>query len=124
MVLKLKPLADRLVVEPTEQEEMTASGIYVPETAKEKPQKGKVIAAGPGRKDDDGKRIPMDVAEGDRVKRGQRLLVLEAMKMQHEVQAGVDGIVSAICREAGAQVAAGELVLEIEPAEPASGRPE
>jgi chaperonin GroES len=67
MALKLRPLADRLVVEPTEQEEMTVSGIYVPETAKEKPQEGKVIAAGPGRKDDDGKRIPMDVAEGDRV---------------------------------------------------------
>lgn len=67
MALKLRPLADRLVVEPTEQEEMTASGIYVPETAKEKPQKGKVIAVGPGRKDDDGKRIPMDVAEGDQV---------------------------------------------------------
>ncbi len=67
MTLKLKPLADRLVVEPTEQEEMTASGIYVPETAKEKPQEGKVIAVGPGRKDEDGKRIPMDVAEGDRV---------------------------------------------------------
>jgi len=66
MALKLKPLADRLVVEPTEQEEMTTSGIYVPETAKEKPQKGTVIAVGPGRKDDDGKRIPMDVAEGDR----------------------------------------------------------
>jgi chaperonin GroES len=67
MVLKLKPLADRLVVEPTEQEEMTASGIYVPETAKEKPQEGKVIAVGPGRKDEEGKRIPMDVSEGDRV---------------------------------------------------------
>ena len=67
MALKLKPLADRLVVEPTEQEEMTVTGIYVPETAKEKPQKGKVIAAGPGRKDDDGKRIPMDVAMGDHV---------------------------------------------------------
>ena len=67
MALKLKPLADRLVVEPTEQEEMTVTGIYVPETAKEKPQKGKVIAVGPGRKDDDGKRIPMDVAMGDHV---------------------------------------------------------
>jgi chaperonin GroES len=65
--LKLRPLADRLVVEPTEQEEMTASGIYVPETAKEKPQEGKVIVVGPGRKDEDGKRIPMDVAVGDRV---------------------------------------------------------
>ena len=67
MALKLKPLADRLVVEPTEREDVTASGIYVPETAKEKPQEGKVIAVGPGRKDDDGKRIPMDVAAGDRV---------------------------------------------------------
>ena len=67
MALKLKPLADRVVLEPTEQEEMTASGIYVPETAKEKPQEGQVIAIGPGRKDEDGKRIPMDVAKGDRV---------------------------------------------------------
>ena len=67
MGLKLKPLADRLVVAPTERDEMTASGIYVPETAKEKPQEGKVVAVGPGRKDEDGDRIPMDVAEGDRV---------------------------------------------------------
>jgi len=67
MALKLKPLADRLVVEPIEREDMTASGIYVPETAKEKPQEGKVLAVGPGRKDDDGKRVPMDVAKGDRV---------------------------------------------------------
>ena len=67
MSLNLKPLADRMVVEPTEQDEVTASGIYVPETAKEKPQEGKVVAVGPGRRDDDGERIPMDVAEGDRV---------------------------------------------------------
>ena len=67
MALKLRPLADRLVVEPTEQEEITASGIYVPDTAKEKPQEGKVVAAGPGRKDDEGERISMDVAVGDRV---------------------------------------------------------
>lgn len=67
MALKLRPLADRLVVEPIEREDITASGIYVPETAKEKPQEGKVIAVGAGRKDDDGNRIPMDVAEGDRV---------------------------------------------------------
>ena len=67
MALKLKPLADRLVVEPTEREEMTASGIYVPETAKEKPQEGKVLAAGPGRRDEDGEYILMDVKVGDRV---------------------------------------------------------
>ena len=65
--LKLKPLGDRLVVEPIEKEETTASGIILPETAKEKPQEGKVIAVGPGRRDEDGNRIPMDVSEGDRV---------------------------------------------------------
>lgn len=67
MSLNLKPLGDRLIVEPTESEEVTASGIVLPETAKEKPQQGKVLAAGPGRRDDDGKRIDMDVEEGDTV---------------------------------------------------------
>ena len=67
MTLKLKPLGDRVVVEPIEREEVTASGIYVPETAKEKPQEGLVVAAGPGRRDEEGERIAMDVAEGDRV---------------------------------------------------------
>ncbi len=65
--LKLRPLGDRLVVEPIEREERTASGIILPETAKEKPQEGKVLAAGPGRTDDDGKRIAMDVSVGDTV---------------------------------------------------------
>jgi chaperonin GroES len=65
--INLKPLADRLIVEPIEQEEKTASGIILPETAKEKPQEGEVLAVGPGRKDEDGKPIPMDVKEGDRV---------------------------------------------------------
>jgi len=63
--LNLKPLGDRLVVEPMEKEERTASGIILPETAKEKPQEGTVLAAGPGRTDDDGKRIAMDVKVGD-----------------------------------------------------------
>jgi chaperonin GroES len=65
--INLKPLADRLIVEPIEQEETTASGIILPETAKERPQEGNVLAVGPGRKDEDGKPIPMDVKEGDRV---------------------------------------------------------
>jgi len=67
MSLNIKPLGDRLIVEPTEQEDTTASGIILPETAKEKPQKGKVLAAGPGRRDDEGKRVEMDVKEGDTV---------------------------------------------------------
>jgi chaperonin GroES len=65
--LKLKPLGARVIVEPIEQDEKTASGIYLPETAKEKPQEGKVMAAGPGDRDEDGKRIPMDVNVGDKV---------------------------------------------------------
>jgi len=63
--MNLKPLGDRLVVEPREREQTTASGLVLPETAKEKPQEGHVIAVGPGRRDDDGNRIPMDVAVGD-----------------------------------------------------------
>ena len=65
--LKLKPLGGRVIVEPIEQEEMTAGGIILPETAKEKPQEGKSLAAGPGERDEDGKRIAMDVKVGDRV---------------------------------------------------------
>ena len=67
MALKLKPLGSRLVVEPIEQEDVTASGIVLPETAKEKPQKGKVLSMGPGDRDEEGKRIPMDVKVGDTV---------------------------------------------------------
>jgi chaperonin GroES len=66
--MKLKPLGDRLIVKAIEEEATTASGIVLPDTAKEKPQKGKVIAVGDGRYDDDGdKRIPLDVSEGDEV---------------------------------------------------------
>ncbi len=66
--MKLKPLGDRLIVKPIEEEETTASGIVLPDTAKEKPQKGKVVAVGDGKWDEDGeKRIPLDVAEGDEV---------------------------------------------------------
>ena len=65
--MNLKPLADRLVVEPIEQEEVTAGGIILPETAKEKPQQGKVLASGPGRTDDEGERVAMEVKVGDKV---------------------------------------------------------
>ncbi|MGH2962088.1 MAG: co-chaperone GroES [Solirubrobacterales bacterium] len=66
--MKLKPLGDRVIVQATEEEETTASGIVLPDTAKEKPQKGKVVAAGEGRWDEEGeKRIPLDVGEGDEI---------------------------------------------------------
>jgi len=65
MALSLKPLGDRVVVEPIEQEETTAGGIILPETAKEKPQRGTILAAGPGARDEDGKRVALDVKEGD-----------------------------------------------------------
>ena len=63
----LRPLGDRVVIQPTPREEMTKSGIVLPDTAKEKPQEGSIIAAGPGRLNDDGKREPMDVKVGDKV---------------------------------------------------------
>ena len=67
MSMNLQPLGDRLVVKPEEQEAKTASGLVLPETAKEKPQQGEIVAAGPGRRDEDGKRIKMDVKVGDTV---------------------------------------------------------
>ncbi len=65
--MKLKPLGSRVVVEPVEQEDVTPGGIVLPETAKEKPQKGLVLSVGDGDKDENGKRIAMDVKEGDTV---------------------------------------------------------
>ena len=65
--MNLKPLDDRIVVKPNEAEQTTASGLVIPDTAKEKPQKGKVLAVGDGKLDDDGKRVPLDVSEGDEV---------------------------------------------------------
>jgi chaperonin GroES len=63
----LKPLADRVVIKPLGREEVTKSGIVLPDTAKEKPQRGTIIAAGEGRRDDDGDRVPLDVKVGDEV---------------------------------------------------------
>ena len=66
--MNLKPLDDRIVVEPSEAEERTASGLVIPDTAKEKPQQGKVLAVGPGRwSDDEGKHFPLDIKVGDTV---------------------------------------------------------
>jgi chaperonin GroES len=64
---KLKPLGDRVVIKPAGREETTKSGIVLPDTAKEKPQRGTILAVGAGRRDDDGDRIPMDVSVGDEV---------------------------------------------------------
>lgn len=65
MVVKLQPLGDRVIVKPIEGEEVTKGGIVLPDTAREKPQEGKVLAVGPGRLSEDGKRIAMDVKVGD-----------------------------------------------------------
>ena len=65
--LKLKPLGGRVVIKALDREEITKSGIVLPDTAKEKPQEGRVLAVGPGERDEDGKRIPVELKEGDRV---------------------------------------------------------
>ncbi|CAM2905775.1 MULTISPECIES: co-chaperone GroES [Dermacoccus] len=67
MSVNIKPLEDRIVVKSVEAEKTTASGLVIPDTAKEKPQEGEVIAVGPGRVDDNGNRVPVDVAVGDKV---------------------------------------------------------
>ena len=69
--MKMKPLADRVVVKPSPAEEKTRGGIIVPDTAKEKPVLGEVVAVGPGRRGDDGKVIPMEVKKGDKVLYGK-----------------------------------------------------
>ena len=65
MSVNIKPLEDRIVVKPLEAEQTTASGLVIPDTAKEKPQEGEVLAVGPGRIDDSGNRVPLDIAVGD-----------------------------------------------------------
>jgi chaperonin GroES len=96
--MKLKPLGDRLIVRAVEEEETTASGIVLPDTAKEKPQKGKVLAVGEGKVADDGKRIPLDVKEGEEVLyskyggteikvEGEELLVLRESDVLAKVEA-------------------------------------
>src|SRR5213592_1681328 len=65
--MNLQPLGDRLIVEVLEEEEVTVGGIVLPDTAREKPQRGKVLAVGPGARDEKGERVPVDVAEGDEV---------------------------------------------------------
>jgi chaperonin GroES len=67
MSLSLKPLGDRLIVKPIEQDDVTVGGIMLPDTAKEKPQKGKILAAGPGARNEAGERVEMDVKVGDTV---------------------------------------------------------
>lgn len=89
MAARLKPLADRVVVRATPKEEVTKSGIVLPDTAKERPQEGTVLAVGPGRIDEKGKRVPIELREGDRVMyakyagtevkiEGEELLILSA----------------------------------------------
>ena len=65
--MKIKPLNDRVLVTRVEEEQKTAGGIIIPDTAKEKPQEGKVVAVGPGKRDEGGKRVPLDVKKGDRI---------------------------------------------------------
>ncbi len=67
MSVSIKPLEDRIVIKQVEAEQTTASGLVIPDTAKEKPQEGEVVAVGPGRIDDNGNRIPLDISVGDKV---------------------------------------------------------
>jgi len=69
--MKIKPLADRVVVKPLEAEEKTKGGLFVPDTAKERPQQGEIVAVGPGRVTDDGKKVPPEVKVGDKILYGK-----------------------------------------------------
>ena len=95
MSVAIKPLEDRIVIKQVEAEQTTASGLVIPDTAKEKPQEGVVVAVGPGRIDDNGNRVPLDIAEGDK---GSAVFVLPfdpdkawGKKSRHRVSGTVDG---------------------------------
>jgi chaperonin GroES len=69
--MKLKPLADRVIVKPIEEQEKKKGGIIIPDTAKEKPMQGEIVAVGPGKRNDDGKKVPLEVKKGDRILYGK-----------------------------------------------------
>ena len=82
MALNIKPLGDRILVEPAEEKEVKKGGIIIPDTAKEKPQEGEVIAVGAGKMSDKGTRTPLDVKAGDRVRAGQPLVQIDPDRQQ------------------------------------------
>ena len=95
--MKIRPLGDRVLVEPIEEKEQTVGGIIIPDAAKEKPMQGKVIAVGK-KLDKDGKEIKFDVKKGDTV------CIIEAMKCMNEIQAEEDGVIAEILAKNGALV--------------------
>ena len=107
--LNIKPLADRVLVEPLEAETKTASGIIIPDSAKEKPQQGVVIAVGAGKKDE-----PMTVKVGDKVEKNQTLVTIEAMKMETAVTARMSGTIASVEVREGDTVKGGQLLLTIQ----------
>jgi co-chaperonin GroES (HSP10) len=108
----IKPLGDRVVIERIE--EKTSSGIIIPDTAKEKPVQGKILAVGPGARDEAGKRIPLEVKVGDVVARGQDLVVLEAMKMENILYSERDAIVKEILVKKGDPVSVNQVLIKFD----------
>src|SRR3982750_2415500 len=97
--MKLKPLGDRLIVKAVEEEETTSSGIVLPDTAKEKPQRGKVLAVGDGKLTDENERVPLDVSEGDEVlysKYGGTEITVDGEDLLVLREAGVDAVANAV----------------------------
>ena len=116
--MKVVPLNDKIVVKRLEAEDKTAGGIVLPDTAKEKPQRGRVLAVGPGPRDEDGNHITMDVAEGDEVEPGAVICIVEAMKMENELTAPRAGVVTGLAVAAGDAVAFGQTICVVSPADP------
>ena len=112
--MAFRPLHDRVAVRRLESEEKSKGGIIIPDTAKEKPQEGVIVAVGPGGRDETGKLTPLDVKAGDKVSKGQPLLVLEAMKMEHTLAAPADGTVKSVRYAVGEQVVEGAELVEFE----------
>ena len=109
MALSIKPLADRVLLKPAEAEETTSSGIIIPDTAKEKPMKGEIVAVGPGTKDE-----KLTVKVGDSVNAGDTVIIVSAMKMESEYKVKKDRLIKEIKVKAGDTVTAHQALIVIE----------
>ena len=111
---KIRPLADKLLIKIVDDTQQTQGGIFIPDSAKEKPQKGEVIAAGPGALNKEGAREEMEVKVGDVVSTGQVVCIVEAMKLMNEIESEVSGKITEICVEDGQSVEYGQVLMYVD----------
>ena len=112
--MNIKPLSNHIFIEASKEEQTSKGGIFIPESSEDKPIIGKIIAIGPGKLNEEGKLIPMNVKVGDKVSKGQVLGIVEAMKLMNEIESEFDGTVKEILVENEQMVEFGQPMFVIE----------